>query len=780
MDIKTNVDEKHNAHTNMDSTPSSPSSTNKEHDVRKTEVVDPEVLHIGSGSETDESEDSEMDPFVPFPDMEIEEGNPLTVRAVVIGCLLGGLVNASNTYLGLKTGWGFPVNLFGAILGFSILKSLSATFPHVPILGGKFGPKENAIIQTAATAAGGLSPMFVSAIPALYRLNLLGDSPSVDFPRLLTFTIVAGYYGLFFSTPLRKYFLVDMARELHAIFPTATATALSIRGLHSVGADSKRKASKMARGLLIALFGSIVFKIVAPYAPGILWDWHIFSWFFVWSGYSNYAIVIENWTWVFQWTPAFIGTGMLAGMNTAVSFFSGNIICWAIIGPILIKTGTAVGKPFGYAPDEPGYEKWHRRVNYMSLTGVADPSDPTGMTKLSLKDAPSPRYWLLWPGVAVMVAASFAEIGVQYKYIWAALVSGAKGTLGAVEKSLNKFGKESAFLQRISQQKEKREGALEDPFPESEQVRSSFWSIPLVFTIIFTVVILALQFKLPVGLSLFSIVLGFFFAFLAVQATGTTDITPTTATGKASQFILGGCTSGYVVAGNEASITSAQRLNIMGGAVSIGASQAATDMVMDFRVGYLLRCPPRLQWYAQIIGTIVAIFLAPGMFVLFTKAYPCIIDQSIDQCTFIVPSSASWQAVTMAVTDPTFPVPKSSWVFAIIISLVAIATTIFKYVYLIGERAKYRVYMPNYMAMGLAFVLPTTTYGNAMMFGALIAHFWMKLYPKNHQIYCYAIAAGAIAGEGLGGCIGAVLQIAGVGGQQYGSAVGCPGDEYCG
>jgi hypothetical protein len=66
--------------------------------------------------------------------------------------------------------------------------------------------------------------------------------------------------------------------------------------------------------------------------------------------------------------------------------------------------------------------------------------------------------------------------------------------MGAVEKSLNKFGKESAFLQRASRGKESVKGEAEDPFPKSQQVGSAFWSIPLFFTIILTCVILGLQF----------------------------------------------------------------------------------------------------------------------------------------------------------------------------------------------------------------------------------------------------------------------------------------------
>jgi hypothetical protein len=47
------------------------------------------------------SEDEVFDPFIPFPETGIEEERILSVRAIVVGCILGGLVNASNVYLGM-------------------------------------------------------------------------------------------------------------------------------------------------------------------------------------------------------------------------------------------------------------------------------------------------------------------------------------------------------------------------------------------------------------------------------------------------------------------------------------------------------------------------------------------------------------------------------------------------------------------------------------------------------------------------------------------------------
>lgn len=51
---------------------------------------------------------------------------------------------------------------------------------------------------------------------------------------------------------------------------------------------------------------------------------------------------------------------------------------------------------------------------------------------------------------------------------------------------------------------------------------------------------------------------------------------------------------------------------------------------------------------------------------------------------------------------------------------------------------------------------------------------------NNYQMYCFAVAAGFIAGEGIGGIVNAVFTISGVSGATYGTSVGCPGMIYCG
>ena len=107
---------------------------------------------------------------VPFPEDSLphEDGQGLTIRALVVGTALGLVIAASNIYLGLKTGFTFGASLFGSLLGFAIIKPLSNALPK-HFGGGYFGPRENVTIQSAATGAAGLTSAFVAAVPAMVR-----------------------------------------------------------------------------------------------------------------------------------------------------------------------------------------------------------------------------------------------------------------------------------------------------------------------------------------------------------------------------------------------------------------------------------------------------------------------------------------------------------------------------------------------------------------------------------------------------------------------------------
>ena len=89
---------------------------------------------------------------------------------------------------------------------------------------------------------------------------------------------------------------------------------------------------------------------------------------------------------------------------------------------------------------------------------------------------------------------------------------------------------------------------------------------------------------------------------------------------QASQLIFGGIGKESHLATNNA-----QSLNLVGGVVAAGAAAQSSDMTGDLKTGYLLGAKPRNQFIAQLVGSIVAVFLTTGLFILFTKASPCIL-----------------------------------------------------------------------------------------------------------------------------------------------------------
>ncbi|KAJ5492409.1 OPT oligopeptide transporter protein-domain-containing protein [Penicillium expansum] len=707
----------------------------------KVKDVTKDGTHTTAHSEPLELEEGDMESSI-----EKMKTKILRIRSMFVGVILGAVVNAANVYLGLKTGITFPANLFSSIIGFAIVKNVGRVTPaNFPILGGSFGPKENNILMTSATAAGGLSNVFISAIPALYQMDLL-KNPMKDYGRIITITLGMAYVGFFFATPLRTLMVVKLARKLRLVFPSATATATTIMSVH-VASNGERGAMKKVKALLIAFASSLVLRVASNFATGILWDWHVFTWIFIWGNYNNSAIFIENWAWYLEWTPAVMGAGMLVGMNTALSMFAGSVFSWGIAGPILVKYGAAFGLSLlGESATGP----WKDYTTYFSMS-LEDPVHK-----------PSPRYWLFWPGVLLIITVSFVELLCQVRMFQQAGIAFTKKLIKGLCVCLKLFRIRIASIERFQY----TETEPEENIPERHQIKSWMWSSGLLVSIIVTCVSCAVQWDMSVSMAILSIVLAALFSFISVLSTGMTDMTPLTASAKASQFIFGGITRS-----SDYTLAKAEMLNSIGGAIANGVANQATDLTSDFRTGYLLRTPPRTQWIAQGLASLVAIFLAPAIFIVFSTAYPCILDIKATSCEFSAPSVSAWRAATIAATSPTLPIPPSSGYFAIGLSVLGCATVVFKNFYLTGDRQRYIVYVPNFVAFALMMVVPSPSIGLALIIGATASFVWQRFKAKNHENYFLSVAAGMIAGEGIGGVVNAIIAIAGFTG---GTQIACP------
>lgn len=74
----------------------------------------------------------------------------LTVRAVLAGMVIGGVMCLSNLYVVLKTGWSLGVTVTACILAFATFRLLSA----LKLTRGHFSVLENNAMGSVASAAG--------------------------------------------------------------------------------------------------------------------------------------------------------------------------------------------------------------------------------------------------------------------------------------------------------------------------------------------------------------------------------------------------------------------------------------------------------------------------------------------------------------------------------------------------------------------------------------------------------------------------------------------------
>ncbi|KAI9011102.1 OPT oligopeptide transporter protein-domain-containing protein, partial [Gaertneriomyces semiglobifer] len=646
-----------------------------------------------------------------------DEGNALTIRAVLVGTILGSVVAASNLYLGLKTGFTFGASLFGAIFGFAILKPLSRA------AGGYFGPKENCTVQTAATAAGGLSTLFVAALPAMYRLKLLGEGPEKDIGKIIALTFITAYYGLFFAVPLRRYFIL----KKKLVFPSPFASANTIASLHSVGGESEGLLKAKIMGW--SLVGALLWNIFGYFFPGV-YSWDIFSWLAALDPKGCPTCVrLAQWTWYLEWTPAFFGAGMLSGLHVSVSMWIGSWTAWGIGGPLLLKTGQAVRTmsmekfwdPFVYG------DEWANKDERIA------PGPPGAVDAAKF---PSARYWFMWPGIMVMVCASFAELFYNWRGIWDGLKGGAQEIIG-------KFTGAKRDMSDVDEDDS-------DPAPADQQVKPLYWVGGLLISSVTTVLVLSLVFKVHVGEAILSIILAFLFGFIGIQASGQTDINPVGSIAKTSQFIFGGISRGQGKTEGLA-LADARRTNLLAGAVAGGAASQCVDMVGDLKTGHLLRASPLTQFLAQSIGTFFAVFISTGLYVVYSKAYPCI-NVPMDECPFELPSVLAWQKIAEVLTAPENAIPKSAAITSIVMGIVAVFAVILRH----KLPAKHAWLVPNFSAIGIAWILNTTSYSNAMVLGALIMTVWEAKSPASWAVWGFALSSGLIAGEGLGGLVQAI------------------------
>lgn len=302
----------------------------------------------------------------------------LTVRAVITGMLVGGLMCFANLYVVLKTGWSVGVTITACIIAWSFWSVIAR------VLGPKWkmGMLENNATGTVASGAGYMTGGGnMAALPAL--IILTGERPT---PILLMawFACIAGL-GVFAAIPIKR----QLINREQLIFPTGTATAETLRALNADTGEGKQQARW--------LFGSLAFAAVIAWwrDAKVSWlkGWNLPSEFSLPVGFKKHSLL--EWTLGFEGSVLMLGAGALMSWRTGWSLLLGALITFGLVAPQMVELGV-----------------------------IPTVANDVGVQVVQFKIMAK---WTVWMGASVLVSSGLTSFAFQ----WRSVIKSVK-SLGAL------------------------------------------------------------------------------------------------------------------------------------------------------------------------------------------------------------------------------------------------------------------------------------------------------------------------------------------------------------
>src|SRR5215211_7159542 len=242
-------------------------------------------------------------PFVP-PEQAPAE---LTLRALVLGALLGLVFAASSVYLALKIGLTVSASIPIAVLAVAFFRTL-----------GKSTILENNIVQTTGSAGESIAAGIVFTLPAIL---LMGYDLTIS--KVAVIAVIGGLLGVLMMIPLRRALIVKEHGNLP--YPEGTACAEVLVAGDKGGLQAK---------LLFQAFGlAFVYKFLM--AGFKLWKEYPGR---VSTFYQGASISAEV-------SPELLGVGYIIGPRIAGYLFAGGSLAYLVLIPAIKLFGSGLTQP---------------------------------------------------------------------------------------------------------------------------------------------------------------------------------------------------------------------------------------------------------------------------------------------------------------------------------------------------------------------------------------------------------------------------------------------------
>ncbi|KAJ9708020.1 hypothetical protein PVL29_000199 [Vitis rotundifolia] len=621
----------------------------------------------------------------------------LTIRAFVVSFVLGVLFTFIVMKLNLTTGIIPSLNVSAGLLGFFFLKSWTKLMEKSGLLKQPFTRQENTVIQTCVVATSGI------AFSGGFGSYLFGMSSTVADASSETNVAqntkdpsLSWIIGFLFVVSFLGLFSVLPLRKIMIIdykltYPSGTATAHLINSFHTP------QGAKLARQQVRTLGKFFSFSFL----------WGFFQWFFTAGegcGFANFPTfglkAFDN-RFYFDFSATYVGVGMICPYLINISVLVGAILSWGLMWP-LIKNRKG--------------DWYSAELSESSLHGLQ--------------------------GYRVFISIAMILGDGLYNFI---------KVLGrTIQGFIKQYKKKEVIPVTERDSPQKVSNSYDD------EVRTKLFlkdGIPLWVSIAGYVAIAAVsmgvvpkifhQMKWYYVLVIYIVAPAL--AFCNAYGCGLTDWSLASTYGKLAIFGIGawaGESHGGVLAGLAAC------------GVMMNIVSTASDLMQDFKTGYMTRSSPRSMFVSQIIGTAMGCLISPSVFWLFYKAFK---DLGSPESQYPAPYAAVYRSMSILGVEGFGALPDHCltlcYIFffgAIIINL--IRDTIAK---------KWAKYIPLPMAMAIPFYLGSY-FAIDMCVGSLILFIWGKLNKAKADAFGSAVASGLICGDGIWTLPSSILALAGV------------------
>ena len=302
-----------------------------------------------------------------------------TVRAVVMGALLGMIFGASSLYLVLKVGLTVSASIPVAVIAITLFRLFSKT-------GGRDSTiLENNIVQTAGSAGESIAFGLGVTMPAILILGF-----DLEIARVMLVAVLGALLGILMMIPLRRTLIV--ARHGQLKYPEGTACAEVLKAAEISKGDGNA-ARNSGAGVIFMGFGiGLAYKAINVALKG-------------WKDVPEkvFGAPLKGGSVGAEISPELLGVGYIIGPRIAAIMAAGGVMAYLLLIPLIKFFGDTLGTPVA-----PGAKLIH------------------DMSPNQIRGA-----YVLYIGAGAVAAGGIISMARAMPTIWHSLKDGLKGFSGA-------------------------------------------------------------------------------------------------------------------------------------------------------------------------------------------------------------------------------------------------------------------------------------------------------------------------------------------------------------